>query len=249
MVVGSDTSDVVVVLCVVSVVSVSFTGIDGRMSSTREMTGEMMGSRRPLVVVVVSGRSLTGSVVLDESALETSRSVVGELEVTTPVGAMTIEEVVSSVWVVAVVGVLVVVVSVSDSSSSLSVGKTTMGGMPPLEELRSEGSWVGSSDDSSALVEGTGSDSSGAVVWTVGDTLMVLWMMTVVTEPPLLRSSVEVEESPSSLDRRSLTVDRKLVRKFLDSDRDVKGVLSGGGNASWLVIVVFVNWRLTWRGK
>lgn len=70
-------------------------------------------------------------------------------------------------------------------------------------------------------------------------------MMTVVTEPPLLPSSVEVEESPASLDSRSLTLDRKLVRKFLDSDRVVKGVLSGGGNVSWLVIVVFVNWRLT----
>ena len=192
VVVASERSAVVVGLwVVVSAVSVSFTGTEGRMSSIRELTGEMIGSRRPRVdvdvvvgvveVVVVTGRSLTVSVVLEDSALETSSSVVEvvvveELEVTTPVGAMTMAELEvvvsssSSSVVVVVVGtrVDVEVVSVSVSSSSLSVGRTTMGGMPPLDALRSEvsegSSETSSEEGSSELLEGTGWGRSGGVV-------------------------------------------------------------------------------------
>lgn len=157
--VGSDRS------VVVSMASVSLAGTDGTMALMTDWMGEMMGSRRR-VEEVVSGRSLTGSVVFDDSAVVASTSVddvvAGALDVTTPVGAITmgelgeLEVVSCSTGAVEVVEPSVeldVVVSVSGSSLSvLSVGSTMIGGMPPVDELSSD-------EVTASSVEGSGVDS------------------------------------------------------------------------------------------
>lgn len=232
---------------------------------------EVVGTRTLEVVVSSAATEVVGtdsSVEVSIWAAELLRVEEGEVvgideeEDTTPVGPMMMTGV---LVVVSSSGTAEVVAAGADrevvgiGSSSVSVGWRMAVGRPPVDELRSatvvsseEDSWVVSSADS-AVVLNLLLESSGAkneeVTGDVGagdDSRVVETIIVVPSRLEEVRPSDEVgSEDSLLLVRKSVTLFLMLVTKFGVSDRVSKGVVSAGGKDSGLVVLVFVNWRLT----